>query len=71
MAIYRHEPSSLPLVKVDDTIVPYLTKVKNLGVTMDCNLSWKDQISNMVSGTLSRLWCTADFTSIETRRKLP
>jgi Reverse transcriptase (RNA-dependent DNA polymerase) len=52
MAINRYEPPSLPTVKVDDTIIPYL------GVTMDCNLSWKDQISNMVSGVngaLSRL----------------
>jgi Reverse transcriptase (RNA-dependent DNA polymerase) len=73
MAIYRHEPSFLPPVKVGDTIIPYSTKVKNLGVIMNCNLTWKDQISTVVSGVngaLSRLWCTADFTPIETRRKL-
>jgi Reverse transcriptase (RNA-dependent DNA polymerase) len=73
MAIYRNEPSSLPPVKVGDTIIPYSTKVKNLGVIMNCNLSWEDQISTVVSGVngaLSRLWCTADFIPIETRRKL-
>jgi Reverse transcriptase (RNA-dependent DNA polymerase) len=73
MAIFRHKPSSLPPVKVDDTTIPYSTKVKNLGVIMNCNLTWKDQISNIVSGVngaLSRLWCTADFIPTETRRKL-
>ena len=73
MAIYRQKPSSLPPVKVNDTIIPYSTKVKNLGVTMNCNLTWGDQISNIVSGVngaLSRLWCTATFTPEETRRKL-
>jgi Reverse transcriptase (RNA-dependent DNA polymerase) len=73
MAIYEYQPSHLPSVKVGDTIIPYSAKVKNLGVIMDCNLTWKDQISTVVSGVngaLSRLWCAADLTSIETRRKL-
>jgi Reverse transcriptase (RNA-dependent DNA polymerase) len=73
MAIYRNEPSSLPAVKVGDTIIPYSTKVKNLGVLMNCKLTWDDQISSFVSGVygaLSRLWCSADFTPVETRRRL-
>jgi hypothetical protein len=73
IAIFRNLPTSLPPVKVGDTIIPYSTKVTNLGVIMNCNLSWDDQISSVVSGVysaLSRLWCTADFTPTETRRKL-
>ena len=73
MAIYRNKPSSLPPVKVNDTIIPYSTKVKNLGVLMNCKLTWDDQISSVVSGVngaLSRLWCSAEFTPIETRRRL-
>jgi Reverse transcriptase (RNA-dependent DNA polymerase) len=73
MAIYRHAPSFLPPIRIDDTTIPYSTKVKNLGVLMNCNLTWDDQISTVVSGVngaLSRLWCTADFTPTETRRKL-
>jgi Reverse transcriptase (RNA-dependent DNA polymerase) len=73
MAIYRNKPPVLPPVKVNDTIIPYSTKLKNLGVFMNCNLTWGDQISSVISGVygaLSRLWCTADFTPTETRRKL-
>ena len=73
MAVFRNKPRILPPVKIGDTIIPYSTKVKNLGVIMNCNLTWGDQISSVVSGVngaLSRLWCTADFTPIETRRKL-
>jgi hypothetical protein len=36
MDIYQLDSLS---VKVDGIIIPYSTKVKNLGVTMDCNLS--------------------------------
>jgi hypothetical protein len=73
LAIYEYHPSHLPSVKVGGTIILYSTKVKNLGVIMNCNLTWKDQISSVVSGVngaLNRLWCTADFTPFETRRKL-
>ena len=73
MAIYRNEPPSLPPVKVNDTTIPYSTKIKNLGVLMNCNLTWDDQISSVVSGVygaLSRLWQSADFTPEETRRRL-
>jgi Reverse transcriptase (RNA-dependent DNA polymerase) len=73
MAIHRNPCSVLPPVKIGDTIMPYSTKVKNLGVIMNCNLTWNDQISSIVSGVngaLSRLWCTANFTPVETRRKL-
>jgi hypothetical protein len=73
MAIYRNAPLSLPSVKIGDTIIPYSTKVKNLGVIMNCNLTWNEQASTVVSSVnfaLSRLWCTANFTPTETRRKL-
>jgi Reverse transcriptase (RNA-dependent DNA polymerase) len=73
MAIHRNLPPVLPPVKIGDTIIPYSTKIKNLGVIMNCNLTWNDQISSIVScvnGALSRLWCTAYFTPVETRRKL-
>jgi retron-type reverse transcriptase len=73
MAIYRNTPSYLPPVKVGSTIIPYSSKVKNLGVIMNCKLTWEDQISTVVSGVngaLSRLWSTADFIPVETRRKL-
>jgi hypothetical protein len=73
MAIHRLKPITLPPVKVGDTIIPYCTKVKNLGVIMNCKLTWEDQIQSVVSGencVLSRLWCTANFIPTETVRKL-
>jgi hypothetical protein len=73
MAIYRNKTVILPPVKVGDTIIPYSTKLKNLGIIMNSSLTWDDQISTVVSGVhgaLSRLWCTADVTPPETRRRL-
>jgi hypothetical protein len=40
---------------------------------MNCGLTWEGQISNVIRKvyfSLSRLWCTASFTPIETRRRL-
>jgi hypothetical protein len=73
MAVNQNHCPVLPPVKIGDTIIPFSYKVKNLGVIMNCNLTWNDQISSVVSsvnGALSRLWCTAHFTPVETRRKL-
>jgi hypothetical protein len=73
MVVSRHKPLNLPPVKVNGTVVPFSMKVKNLGVIMNCNFTWDDQISSIVSGVygaLNKLWCTADFTPTETRRKL-
>jgi hypothetical protein len=58
MAIHRNLPSNVPPVKIGDTIIPYSTKVKNLGVIIICNQPCNDQISSIVSsvnGALSRL----------------
>jgi hypothetical protein len=61
MAIYRNSQLFLPPVRIGDTIIRYSNKVKILGVIMNCNLTWNDQISSIVSGVngaLSKLWCT-------------
>jgi hypothetical protein len=36
--------------KVDDTAIPFSTKIKNLGVILNCDFTWNDQISSVVSG---------------------
>jgi hypothetical protein len=36
---------------------------------MNCKLTWDDQISSVVS-VVSTLWCSANFTPVETRRRL-
>jgi hypothetical protein len=48
-------------------------KLKNLGLLINQDLTWDDQVNKIcrnVSYTLIRLWPMADFTPIETRRKL-
>jgi hypothetical protein len=73
IAITRQKPISMPSVKVNGIAIPFSPKVRNLGVFMNCNFTWNDQISSVVSGVngaLSRLWCTASYTPVETRRKL-
>jgi hypothetical protein len=63
MIIAKETPPTLPPIKVGNTFIPYSTKVRNLGVIMNSDLTWDDQISAVVSGVyfaLSRLWLTAD-----------
>jgi hypothetical protein len=73
MVISKETPDYLPNIKVNDVVIPYSAKLKNLGIIMNSDLTWGDQISSVVSGvyfTLSRLWLTADTIPTETRRKL-
>jgi hypothetical protein len=41
MAISRNTSLFLPAVKVWSSINSYSTKVKNLGMNMNCNLTWE------------------------------
>jgi hypothetical protein len=74
MAIFRKLPVYLvlPAVIINDAPIPYSAdsaKLNNLGMVMYCGLTWEDQISNVIQNVyflLSRLWCTASFTPIET-----
>jgi hypothetical protein len=70
MIIHRNTLSLLSPVRIDDTIFPHSNKVKYLSVIIYCNLTWNDQISYLISGAITRLWCTAYFRPIETCRKL-
>jgi hypothetical protein len=63
MANYRNSYSPLPPVRIGDTIILYSNKVKNLGVIMNCNLTWNDQILSIVSGVNGRADCAALLTS--------
>jgi hypothetical protein len=48
-------------------------KVKNLGLLMNCNLTWDDQVSKIcrnVFFNLKRLWTMSHFTPLQTRHKL-
>jgi hypothetical protein len=53
--------------------ISYFDKVKNLGIIMNRDLTWNDHVAKICRNalfTLKRLWTTASFTPIETRRKL-
>jgi hypothetical protein len=63
----------LPAVIIDDAPIPYSAKLNNLDIVM----SWEIQISNVIQKVyflLSRLWCTASLTPVDSslgnRRRL-
>jgi hypothetical protein len=54
----------LSAVIIDDAPIPYSAKLNNLDIVM----SWEIQISNVIQKVyflLSRLWCTASLTPID------
>ena len=65
--------TSAPNVIVGGNKIPFLSKVKNLGVTIDENFSWSDHVSTIcqkVYYTLHRLYKFRALTPIKTRKKL-
>jgi Reverse transcriptase (RNA-dependent DNA polymerase) len=62
-----------PAISLGNNEIPYCAKLKNLGLMMNQNLTWNDQISKICKNvyfSLKRLWTTALFTPIETKKKL-
>jgi hypothetical protein len=63
----------VPLIFMGANQISYFDKVKNLGIIMNQDLTWNDHVAKICRNalfTLKRLWTTASFTPIETRRKL-
>lgn len=61
---------SVPDVMLNGIPINYSTSVKNLGIFVQSNLNWADQVSNMcrrIYGTLYRLRQLRKFTPIKTR----
>jgi hypothetical protein len=57
-------------IRLGADVIPCYKKLKNL---IDQDLTWDNQVNKIgrnVFYTLSRLWHMADFTPVETRRKL-
>jgi Reverse transcriptase (RNA-dependent DNA polymerase) len=55
------------------TTIAFIRKVKNLGLVMNSDLTWDDQVSKVcrsVLFTLKRLWTMSQFTPLQTRHKL-
>jgi hypothetical protein len=53
--------------------IAFSRKVKNLGLVMNSEFTWDDQVSKVcwnVLFTLKRLWTMAHFTPLKTRHKL-
>jgi hypothetical protein len=62
-----------PQIKLGGNQIACFAKVKSLGLIINQNLTWSDQINKIcrnVFFTLKRLWPMAHFTPIETRKKL-
>jgi hypothetical protein len=60
-------------IRVGDTNNKYCTKVKNLGIFVDENLSWNQQVSAICQNVyfiLHRFYKFRSQTPIETRKRL-
>ncbi|CAH2109011.1 unnamed protein product [Euphydryas editha] len=53
--ISRVNWTELPKVKFKDTVIPYSTVVKNLGIYLDCTLSWNSHIKELSRKTIASL----------------
>lgn len=75
IVIYKRpiDTSLFPSVCISDTMLPYLNKVKNLGIIFNKSFTWIDHLnktSQSVHLILRRLWKFATLTPLGTRRKL-
>jgi len=64
------DPSSLPTITIDHSIIEYVDKAKNLGIMFNTTLSWNNQINiavGKVNGMLRCLWSTQYYTPLEIR----
>lgn len=75
IVIYKRslDTSNLPPILLDNTIIPFSDKVKNLGVIFNKRLTWDDHLSittSKIYGILRQLWVTCKDLSAILRRKL-
>lgn len=64
---------NLPPIILNGTRVPYCEKVTNLGLIINQDLTWTNQVNQVIKrvyGALSRLWTTANLIPTEIRRRL-
>jgi hypothetical protein len=60
-------------VSMGGATIPFCTRVKSLGLTINSRFAWDDQINivcRRVYFTLKRLWTTASLTPVGTRLQL-
>ena len=71
--VSRFDISTLPRISVDGTALPYVSEVRNLGIVMSSNLSWRSHvlfISRRVHFSLHRLKYHRNVLSRELRSTL-
>jgi hypothetical protein len=65
--------TSIPPIVLNGCVVPYCDKVKNLGLIMNSEFTWKDQVKALIQkiyATLRRLWTFANFLPTPICKKL-
>ena len=65
--------NAIPKITVGDTEIPYSNCVKNLGVTLMCNLSWQNHVQavcNRINVILYQLKTQKDLLPPHTRKQL-
>jgi Reverse transcriptase (RNA-dependent DNA polymerase) len=65
--------SLYPPIILNGCVVPYVEKVKNLGLVINSDFNWKDHVSSIIQkvySTLRRLWSSADLIPTPVKLKL-
>jgi hypothetical protein len=65
--------ANIPSITLNKTTIPYSDSVKNLGVWFDSKLTWNshiNRISASIYSTLSHLWVSTRYMSVELRKRL-
>jgi len=75
LPIYKNfiDFDSLPVIFLNNSPIPYLSRINNLGVELAHDLSWDYQINRIIGntyGTLRKLWPIAKFIPLDTRVRL-
>ena len=64
---------SLDPIMLDNIVIPFVDNVKNLGLTINKDLTWSNHIAKTKASAyavLSRLWSVGNLLPVETKRKL-
>lgn len=67
------DSSLLNTIQLNGEIIPFVSKIKNLGLTINQKLGWTDHVNNLcgrVYGCLRRLWKIANVIPTDTKKYL-
>ena len=67
------DSTNLPKVRLDDRVIDFVSSARNLGITFNNTLTWKNHINltlGKVYGSLHTIWPSHHLTPVNTRKML-